>query len=60
MVNQIGSITNIEILKDGVGGGCAEEAIRVIKKMPLWEPGFNDGFPVNDYYILPIVFRLAN
>ncbi len=59
-VNQFGSIANIEIIKDGVGGGCAQEVIRVIKRMPFWEPGFSDGFPVKVFYTLPVTFKLAN
>ena len=59
MVNQIGSITNIEILKDGVGGGCAEEALRIVRSMPKWKPGYdNSGSKVKVYYIIPITFKL--
>ncbi len=33
-----GSITNVKVLR-GIGGGCDEEAARVIKLMPKWNPG---------------------
>src|SRR5690606_17943457 len=32
-----GSISDVNVLK-GIGGGCDEEAIRVIKSMPKWAP----------------------
>jgi TonB family protein len=35
-----------------------EEALRVIKSMPRWKPGYTDGNPVNVWYIIPIVFKL--
>lgn len=59
-VNLIGEITEIEILKDGVGGGCAQEVMRVIRNMPLWIPGFSNGIPIQTFYTLPVTFKLAN
>lgn len=52
-----GSITDITI-KRGIGDGCDEEALRVIKNMPHWIPGKQNGIPVNVSYTLPIVFAL--
>ena len=54
-----GEITNLKVLR-GIGAGCDEEAIRVIKKSPLWSPGYQNGRAVRVSYIMPIVFRLAN
>jgi protein TonB len=54
-----GEITNLKVLR-GIGAGCDEEAIRVIKKSPLWSPGIQNGRKVRVSYIMPIVFRLAN
>lgn len=59
-VDKDGSIKDPIILKDGVGGGCADEAIRVIKSMPKWSPGLQRGNPVKVYYILPVSFKLGN
>lgn len=59
-VDKDGSIKDPIILKDGVGGGCADEAIRVIKTMPKWSPGLQRGNPVKVYYILPVSFKLGN
>ncbi|HUM51599.1 MAG TPA: energy transducer TonB [Chitinophagales bacterium] len=54
-----GTVKNPIVVKDGVGGGCAEEAIRVIKKMPKWLPGIINGKKVKVYYTLPISFKLS-
>jgi protein TonB len=42
----------------GIGAGCDEEAIRVIKSMPKWNPGKQNGRPVNVKVFVPIVFKL--
>lgn len=57
-LDNFGFINDIDILKDGIGGGCAEEAARVVSLMPRWQPGYQDGFPVNVYYTLPVSFKL--
>lgn len=57
IVEPDGTITNIEVAK-GVGGGCSEEAVRVVKLMPKWIPGEAFGKKVRVTYTLPINFRL--
>lgn len=57
VVEPDGTITNIEVAK-GVGGGCSEEAVRVVKMMPNWIPGEAFGKKVRVTYTLPINFRL--
>lgn len=52
-----GSINDVEV-KKGVGYGCDEEAVRVIKAMPKWEPGHLEGKPVNVKFTLPIAFMM--
>jgi protein TonB len=42
----------------GIGGGCDEEALRVIKSMPAWKPGKQNGKTVPVQYNLPIKFTL--
>lgn len=54
-VNTDGSIEDVQVLK-GVGFGCDEEAIRVIKAMPRWNPGMQSGRAVRSRFILPIKF----
>lgn len=57
IVNDEGEIENIKLLK-GIGGGCDEEAIRVLGTMPKWTPGKQRGKAVNVQYNIPIQFSL--
>lgn len=58
VVNQDGKISDITIMRD-VPGGCGAEAVRVIKSMPAWKPGRQNGNVVRVRYKLPIKFRLG-
>src|SRR6202012_3744734 len=53
VVNEDGSIGNVQVLR-GIGGGCDEEAKRVVSSMPNWKPGKQEGKAVKVYYTLPI------
>ena len=57
VVNKEGEIDDVIVIRS-VGDGCDEEAVRVIHKMPKWEPGKNNGRLVNVFYNLPITFQL--
>lgn len=57
VVNEDGDITGTEIMR-GIGGGCDEEAMRVVNAMPKWKPGKQNGRAVKVYFTLPIVFEL--
>lgn len=57
VVNTDGSLTEVQVLK-GIGFGCDEEAIRVIRKMPQWRPGKQSGRAVRVKFNLPISFTL--
>jgi TonB family protein len=57
VVEKDGAVTNVKILR-GIGSGCDEEAARVVKMMPNWNPGENKGKPVAVQYNLPIKFNL--
>jgi TonB family protein len=57
MVDKFGNVENVEILR-GIGGGCDEEAKRVVEMMPRWNPGTQDGKPVNVKFRFPINFNL--
>ena len=46
------------VVKKGIGGGCDEEALRVVQMMPQWIPGTQDGRPVDVKFNLPIPFGL--
>ncbi|MBN2615374.1 MAG: TonB family protein [Bacteroidales bacterium] len=57
VVEPSGNIDHVKVLR-GIGGGCDEEAIRVVKSMPKWEPGRQRGKPVRVAFTLPINFKL--
>lgn len=57
VVEKDGSITDVRILR-GIGGGCDEEAARVISEMPRWTPGWNKGVPVRSLFNMPVKFVL--
>lgn len=57
IVEKDGSISETEIVK-GIGGGCDEEAVRVVKAMPKWKPGKQKGKPVRVHFMLPLTFKL--
>jgi protein TonB len=56
-VEENGKLTDIKVAK-GIGGGCDEEAMRIVKMMPNWKPGKQAGIPVKVKYSLPIRFVL--
>lgn len=53
-----GSITDVTLIK-GIGGGCDEEAMRVIKKSPKWKPGQQQNRKVRVRYTMPLSFQLS-
>lgn len=57
VVEKDGNVTDVRVLR-GIGGGCDEEAIRVIKNMPRWDPGKQRGKPVRVQFNMPIMFKL--
>jgi len=58
VVERTGKVTDVRVLR-GIGGGCDEEAVRVIKAMPNWQPGKQRGKPVRVQFNMPIKFTLA-
>jgi len=57
VVEKDGSVTDVRVLR-GIGGGCDEEAIRVVRNMPKWAPGKQRGKSVRVQYNLPVKFTL--
>lgn len=57
LIEKDGTIGDVKILK-GIGYGCDEEAVRVIRLMPKWIPGKMEGKVVRVYFTLPISFTL--
>ncbi|PKP01265.1 MAG: energy transducer TonB [Bacteroidetes bacterium HGW-Bacteroidetes-9] len=58
VVEKNGNVTDVRVLR-GIGGGCDEEAVRVIKAMPKWSPGKQRGKAVRVQFNMPIKFTLA-
>jgi len=56
VIQSDGAVTDVKILR-GIGGGCDEEAVRVVKMMPNWIPGMEKGKKVAVQFNLPIKFR---
>ncbi len=58
VIEKDGSVSNVKVLR-GIGGGCDEEAARVISSMPKWKPGKQKGEFVRVSYQIPIMFKLG-
>lgn len=57
VVGKDGSITNVRVLRPR-HPALDKEAVRVVKAMPKWIPGRNNGQPVKVTYTLPVTFKL--
>ena len=57
VVEPNGAIDHVKVLR-GIGGGCDQEAVRVVKSMPKWIPGKQRGKPVRVSFNLPVKFTL--
>ncbi len=57
VVNEDGSVSDATIAR-GIGGGCDQEALRMVSGMPKWKPGKQNGNAVKVYFTLPINFVL--
>ena len=58
VVNKDGSITDVEVVKSGGDASLDKEAIRVLKAMPNWIPGKQQGKLVRVKYTVPVTFKL--
>ena len=58
IVDEEGNLTDAKVEK-GIGGGCDEEALRVINMLGKWEPATQSGKTVAYRYIVPIKFQLT-
>ena len=57
IVEPDGSLSDYKVLR-GIGYGCDEEALRVVKSMPKWQPGMHRGKAVRVQYLVPVNFKL--
>jgi periplasmic protein TonB len=58
-VDKEGNISDIQVIK-GIHADCDKEAMRVVKMMPPWKPGKQNGRAVKSRFVLPIKFKLAS
>jgi protein TonB len=56
VVDKDGSISGIELMQSG-GNDFDDEVKRVMKKMPHWKPGKQNGRSIAVYYTLPVIFQ---
>ncbi len=57
VVGKDGSISNVKVVRPR-HPALDKEALRVVKAMPKWLPGRNNGQPVKVTYTLPVTFKL--
>ncbi|MEI6122094.1 MAG: energy transducer TonB [Bacteroidota bacterium] len=57
VIERDGNVSNVALIR-GIGGGCDEEAIRVVNNMPRWKPGRQNGKEVRVQFNMPIAFTL--
>ncbi|MBP5190595.1 MAG: energy transducer TonB [Bacteroidales bacterium] len=57
VVEKDGSLSNVSIARE-IGNGCGAEAKRIVKGMPKWKPGRQDGKTVRTEFTLPVRFTL--
>lgn len=58
VIDSEGNITDVNTVGKPKGGGLEEEAIRVVKNMPKWKPGIQNGSNVSVQFNIPIRFYL--
>lgn len=52
-----GKIVPLQVI-GRIGGGCEEEALRIIARMPPWQPALAESRPVACKLRIPVIFRL--
>ena len=57
VVNEDGAVSEARVLR-GIGGGCDEEALKMVSGMPKWKPGKQNGNAVKVFFTLPVNFVL--
>ena len=60
IVEKNGRITNTHVVHGGGTNEMNNEALRVVKKSPKWNPAIFKGKPVRSYYYIPISFIISD
>ncbi len=58
VIEKNGTLTDIQILRDGGFPSVARNVVRALEKAPKWKPGIINGKPVRVAYIKPIIIRI--
>lgn len=58
IVSADGSVSGVEVQRS-LDPSCDREAVRVVKNMPKWNPGKQNGQAVPVYYTVPVLFKIA-
>ena len=58
IIEKDGSVTNVKVIKK-VNDAIDAEAVRVVKAMPKWKPGKQNGREARVKYTIPVIFRLS-
>ena len=58
VVSKTGEVSQVEVIR-GLDPACDKEAVRVVKMMPKWIPGRQNGRNVPVYFTLPIKYQLS-
>jgi TonB family protein len=59
VVTYTGEIGRVEVIRS-VDPSLDAEAVRVIKLLPRWIPGKQQGYPVNVWYLVPVQFKISD
>lgn len=57
VVSKDGVVSNIKVIQ-GIGAGCDEEAMRIVKSSPKWQPAVHKGKNVTSKASTPIIFKI--
>jgi TonB family protein len=57
IIEKNGSVSGVNVLR-GIGSGCDEEAMRVVRTLSGWKPAMVGGKPVRNAYVVSIAFKL--
>lgn len=58
VVERDGSVSNVQIISPPIGFGLEDEAMRVVKILPRFKPGKQNGNPVRVRFMLPVVYKI--
>lgn len=56
VINKDGTTSDFEIVR-GLTKECDEKALEVLKKMPKWTPGMQQGIAVRQRFVMPVIFE---